>query len=176
MLFALVFGRLRGSNVSVQFLNESSFLPAILKSVTGQLASTKVIPWSVIYVPIAFEALVLLHSLPGVKCLMRRRTVDAHMLPAPDNMLGYEVQMMASAFTAFARADVVASLAQLMSSHLWFDHDLKEFSVLRSRTAGYAPLEERTSLEGSIKPMHDGPSVDSTALRCSRTVGEEFGF
>lgn len=120
--------------------------PAVLKTVTGRSASTKAPPWSVAAVPAARDALILLHSFPFVNHLIRRKAFGAHLLPAFGNMIGFAAHTVVRAFMAFVRAAEACLMAQQMSPYLWIDHELEKSKVLGSRTDGYAPLEQRTSL------------------------------
>lgn len=155
-------------------MNGTSFLQAVLKTDTGLSAPKKAVLLSVISVPTAFEALILLHSFFVLSRVIKSMAVRSHMLPATGNMIEFAVPMLAMAFTAFAIAAVVGLKAQLLDHYLWFDHDLREFKMLGSRADGYAPLQQCTSLEASIGPMHDGPGEESAALHLSPREDDAF--
>lgn len=58
----------------------------------------------------------------------------------------------------------VGSVAQLMKQYLSVDHELGDFKGLGSCADGFTPHEQLHSLEVSIRPMPDGPRVESIAL------------
>lgn len=60
-----------------------------------------------------------------------------------------------------------------MILHLWPDQEPVEFRERISFAEGYAPLEQRTSLDTRIRAMHDAPWLNPAALRRSH---EAFCF
>lgn len=48
--------------------------------------------------------------------------------------------------------------------------------MLGSCADDYAPHEQHTSLEATIRPLHDGPGVDFTALHFSPEKDDSFRF
>lgn len=78
---------------------------------------------------------------------------------------------MARGFTAFGKAAGLGLVVQLMSPFILFAHEQREFKSLGFSTQGCAPLDQGISLEATIGPMHDGPGMDSAALR--RYLAEE---
>lgn len=48
--------------------------------------------------------------------------------------------------------------------------------MLGPQAGGYESLEQHTSIEASIRPMNDGPGVDSAALHHSPEEFKAFGF
>lgn len=62
-------------------------------------------------------------------------------------------------------------MAQLVAPYLLLDHELGEVKGLRCRADDYTPLEQCTSFEASIAPMHDGLGVGSFALHRSPERG-----
>lgn len=154
----------RDVEVSVWFLNAASFLQAVWRTVSRRSASTKVLPWSVNSFSTAFEAFILLHWLSFMTFLIKRKAINAHLLPSTGNINTFLVQTVCRTCTAFARASIVVSSAQLIPPYLWFNHDQRGFKALGFHADGYASLEQYTSLKCRIRPMHDVPSVNTTAL------------
>lgn len=163
-------------DVFLPLLNGASFLQAVLKTVTGHSACMIALPCSVIAVRISFDSVIFLYLFSVVDCLIKRKAVSDHMLPASGNLIGFAVYSMGMAFTSGARAADVDSVAQLMSAYLWFDDELGKFKVFGSRANGYVPFEHRTSLEASIRPMYDVPGMDSAALLLFPAEDEAFYF
>lgn len=76
----------------------------MLKTGTYRTPSTKGRPCSRTAICTALEAQILLHLILAEKCLIKRKAVSAHILPATGNMIGFVVQIEARAFMAFGRA------------------------------------------------------------------------
>lgn len=128
------------------FLNEASFPLDAWKSVSRRSTSTSALSFSSIAVPTAIEALILLHFFKGVRCLVKKNTISAHMLLATGTMIRFAVQTAAVSFMTFSRAAEGGFGPQLMNLKFWFYHEFWEFTVLGSSDYGSTPLEQHTSL------------------------------
>lgn len=98
------------------------------------------------------------------------------MLPLNGNIISFEAQKVISELSVLARPAGVVSVAQLMASNLWSDHELAKFRVLRSCTHRYDLLKQSTLFEASIWPVLDGPGLDPTALHRSHAELVPFNF
>lgn len=134
-ILQLFFRLFRDRFVSVRFLTGTSFLWALLKIVLGRSASTKALPlWSGIAIPKVIKAIILINSFSAVNCLTMGKYISAYLFPATRNssapgidrntmpillnMMALAVYTVAIAFTTFARAAAIGSVAQLVVPYL----------------------------------------------------------
>lgn len=106
----LLFRLFRYEDGSGSFFNGSSFLHAVMKTVTERSASSKELSWCGIAVPTPFEALNLLHSFPVVHHFIKEMDVKAHMLPGTGNMNGFADLANAQGFHSVCKSGGVGSV------------------------------------------------------------------
>lgn len=106
----------------------------------------------------------------------QRKAVNALMLPATGNVIAFMVQTVARSFTSFTTTAGVLFVAGLRAPYLYISYETREFDVLVSCVDGYRPVEQRTSSEVGVNPVHDEPGVYSAALRFPPAEDEVFLF
>lgn len=159
MRFAPFFHLFRDKDVFVCFLIVAALLQVVSKTVTARSASTKALLGYSNVVRTDLKTLPLFHLFSVASCLIKRKAIIAHVVSATGSMISFAVQTLTGAFTSYAKAAGLGSLAQMIDPHLYFDHELREIKVLRSCAEGYAPLKQRRSFEASIGLLDDGPDV-----------------
>lgn len=120
-----------------------------------------------IAIHIAIEPLFIAYSFSALRCIIKEKAVGSYELPALWNVVGDVVQRVGMSFTGFVNAPEVGSMTLCRSFYLWLNHDLGEVEMSGFLANAYGPREQRTSIEASIRKMHEWLGVNCPALpRC----------
>lgn len=126
----------KDGDVSFVFFSGKSFLPDMMKTVTGRHTTKDAPPCSGIAFLTAFEAHILFHPFLVVSWLIKRKAVSARMQLATGNTIGFTVKTDARASKAVSGVPEMVSVGCLMVLKLWFNHELGEIEVLASHADG----------------------------------------
>lgn len=146
---------LQQSAVSLEFLNESTFLQGVLAR-SGE-AAEKIYPQ---YVPTATEGLLLFHGTAYASGCMQERCLYAKPHLKPGSWTGLAVQLVIKTWSTLTMSVGLGILETGYFLYLIQDGRTSLLHVIALRSNDFSPVSRRTSLDGVGHPLKTEAKMD----------------